>query len=387
MARNAIIAALALVGLIAAAYLEIAPGAREVPVSYADRMGTRYTNLPKDLTALPQVREISFPYFDHSDAIWGSSGRDLSGHIWFGVAAEGIARSAHLFEYDPKSGVLADRGDVVTELKRAGVYRPGEGQLKIHTKIVQAEDGYLYFGSFDEEGETDATTSKWGGHLWRYKPGAPHWEHLFATPQALVAVAGNGPWIYALGYWNHVLFQYDVRTRSWRQIRVGSVPGHVSRNFVVDPNGHAYVPRVRAWTPAEKAAHPEEAFHAELVEFDTNLKEVASTPLEHYVKRNPDSHGLIGLSYLADGSIVVTTHFGYLYRITPSAAGAAKVEALGFIHPDGESYAASVFPIDGTRFLAAVVARYPRFDWVVYDLMNRTGLAQPAPVPMRSMLL
>jgi hypothetical protein len=345
-------------------------------LTYADRMGTRYTPSPVDVTLPPRMKEI--PIEIRLDAIWGSTGRDSSGHIWIGGSDRDAGGSAHLFEYDPVSGMMTDHGDVVSELKNAGVHRQGEGQIKLHTKIVQAEDGYLYFASFDEEGEDPGAgiVSKWGGHFWRYKPGTAHWEHIRAVPQALVAVAGNGNWIYALGYWDHVLFQYDTRRGTWRQVTVGSVREHVSRNIVVDRRGHAYVPRAREWPPGEAAKHPGEEFSAELVEFDTDLKEVASTPLTHYAARH-DSHGLIGLSYLEDGSIVVSTHVGYLYRITPSDAGPAIVEALGWVDPSGTSYAASLFPIDGKRYLLGV-AQVPggAFKWVVYDLLNRQSQSQ-----------
>ena len=345
-------------------------------LTYADRMGTRYTAVPANLSLPPRMKEI--PIEIRLDAIWGSTGRDSTGHIWIGGSDRDAGGSAHLFEYAPESGVMVDHGDVVSELKNAGVYRQGEGQIKLHTKIVQAEDGYLYFASFDEEGEDPGAglVSKWGGHFWRYKPGNTHWEHIRAVPQALVAVAGNGNWIYALGYWDHVLFQYDTRKKTWRQVTVGSVREHVTRNIVVDRRGHAYVPRGREWPPGEATAHPGEEFSAELVEFDTDLKEVAATPLTHYAARH-DSHGLIGLSYLADGSIVVSTHVGYLYRITPSDKGAAAVEALGWFHPNGPSYASSLFPIDGQRYLfGAVQVPGGGFDWVVYDLMNKQSQAQ-----------
>jgi hypothetical protein len=340
------------------------------------RMGTLYTAPPADFALAPRIKEV--PVDIPADAIWGSTGRDFSGHIWFGVSTREDGGSAHLLEYNPDTGEVKDRGDVVGELKQGGVYRAGEGQIKLHTKIVQAADGYLYFASFDEEGEDPARAiaPKWGGHFWRYRPGSRHWEHIKAVPQALVAVAGNGNWIYALGYWDHVLFQYDVQRRTWREMKVGSVPEHVSRNFVVDARGHAYVPRVREWKPGEPKASPNQQIYAELVEFDTDLREVASTPLLDYgVERS--SHGLIGLAYLNGGSIVVSTHLGHLYRIVPPAgAGAAKVEGVGFVHPGGFSYAASLFPIDGTRYLAAVAQVRSGFDWIIYDLETRKSHAQ-----------
>jgi hypothetical protein len=225
---------------------------------------------------------------------------------------------------------------------------------------------------------------KWGGHLWRLQPKNRHWEHLYSVPEGLVAVAGNGNWIYALGFWDHVLYQYNVQKVTWRRVRVGSVEGHVSRNIVVDRRGHVYVPRVRAWRPGEAAAHPPtEPLSAELVEFDVDLKEVGSTPLSYYAdtesgaRRARDSHGLVGLSYLADGSIVVTTHVGYLYRITPADRGAAKVQAFGWLHPDGASYASSLFPVDGNRYLTGVVTTQEAGpQWIVYDLLTRQSHVQ-----------
>ena len=65
-----------------------------------------------------------------------------------------------------------------------------------------------------------------------------------AVPEALIAVAGAGRWIYTLGYFNHVLYQYDCETGKHQSITVGAVGGHISRNFFCDIRGHAYVPRL-----------------------------------------------------------------------------------------------------------------------------------------------
>ncbi|KKL46275.1 hypothetical protein LCGC14_2347190, partial [marine sediment metagenome] len=51
------------------------------------------------------AREIAIPDFPGTWAIWGSTGRDRRGHIWFGVSSHKIETpSAHLFEYEPKTG-------------------------------------------------------------------------------------------------------------------------------------------------------------------------------------------------------------------------------------------------------------------------------------------
>jgi len=50
----------------------------------------------------PQVTSLAVPPFPGAHALWGSTGQDSRGHIWFGVTAEGNSvPSAHLFEYDP----------------------------------------------------------------------------------------------------------------------------------------------------------------------------------------------------------------------------------------------------------------------------------------------
>ena len=41
-----------------------------------------------------------------------------------------------------------------------------------------------------------------------------------------------------------ILFQYDIETGRAKRVTVGSTGGHVSRNFLSDVRGYAYVPRV-----------------------------------------------------------------------------------------------------------------------------------------------
>jgi len=116
---------------------------------YAARMGTVYTTGLADTS--PHIKQIALPKFPGADAVWGSSGRDHRGHIWIGVSADGGDLSAHLIEFVPETGDIIDRGDVVSELKKAGIYRDGESQVKIHTKIIEAADGYLYFAARSDD--------------------------------------------------------------------------------------------------------------------------------------------------------------------------------------------------------------------------------------------
>jgi hypothetical protein len=65
----------------------------------------------------------------------------------------------------------------------------------------------------DESGENSdgSRLPDSGGHLWRIGPSG-RWEHLAVAREALIAVAGGGRFVYALGYFNHVVYQYDTQT-------------------------------------------------------------------------------------------------------------------------------------------------------------------------------
>jgi hypothetical protein len=145
----------------------------------------------------------------------------------------------------------------------------------------------------------------------------------------------------------------------------------VSRNFVADVRGHAYVPRL--------ASGPDGRVSAALIEYDIALEEVAATPLEHYLGTgSPGSnHGIVGLAYLADGRIVFTTHRGHLYVIDPTRGGPAVVTPVGWFHPQGEAYAPSLFSFSGKSLLAGVTQRRGRYEWVVYDLATGISAAFP----------
>lgn len=349
-------------------------------LSFEAMTGAVFLSPPADRNRAPELRVIPVPPFPGAAAVWGGIGRDDRGHVWFGVSAAGVPRpSARLFEYDPKADRLTDRGGVLDELRRAGLERDGEGQMKIHSKVVQGEDGHLYFASMDEQGEkTDGSRMPtWGSHLWRVRLPENKWEHLQTTPEALVAVAAGGRFVYALGYFGHVLYQFDTRTGNTRSVRVGAEGGHVSRNFLADARGHAFVPRTKKG-PAGLAAT--------LVELDAELKEVRETPLRHYtLTTDDDSHGLIGVQPLADRSLTFVTDRGCLYRIRSAEAGPAEVRELGLFHPKGESYTGSLFSYDGARFLAGLSRRQwdneERYEWLVYDLIARKSVAVPVEIP------
>lgn len=342
-----------------------------VKFSYEELTGSLFLPAPKEPYRAPQVRELRLPAFENATSVWGALGRDIRGHIWAGVSAMSNGQSAHLLEYDPDADTWQDRGAVLDKLKDVSLYSEGEGQIKIHSRIVPASDGWLYFASTDEEGEKADTEAppRWGAHLWRIHPERLGWQHLVAVREGLVAVSGAGRYIYALGYWGHVLYQYDTATGRAKRVVVGSVGGHVSRNFLADVRGHAYVPRL--------SAGPDGKIAAALVEYDAGLKELAATPLEFYLNKGmPESnHGIVGLAYFPDGRMVFATHIGQLYVIEPRDAGPAAVVAAGWLHPDGEAYAPSLFSLGGNHLIAGVARRQTGFEWVIGDLGARSASA------------
>ncbi len=342
---------------------------------YADQTGSWFADPPNAPFAAPVVRELSLPKIEDGTSIWGATGRDSTGHIWVGISAQSAGMSAHLVEYDPVADAWHDHGGVVDRLKAAGLLREGEGQIKIHSKIVPGGDGWLYFASTDEDGEREdgSALPRWGGHLWRIHPKTRTWEHLLTTPEGLVAVSGVGRYIYALGYWDHVLYQYDTVEKQVKRVVVGSAKGHVSRNFIADVRGHAFVPRL--------TIRKNGLVSASLVEYDQDLNELADTPLDHYLDKERSTgmnHGIVGLAYLPDGRMVFTSHAGYLYSIQASGNGPALVTGLGWFHPNGKSYIPSLFSLGGDNWLAGVARRRPRdFEWIVSDLASGDTAVSP----------
>ena len=346
--------------------------------------GSRFTQTPQDVYAVPSIISIGLPRTKQSYAIWGALGTDDKGLIWTAISTDGRGESsAQLVSFDPNTGSVS-RGIVLDELKNLGLYQPKMGQAKIHSRIIQGADGYLYFASLDEQGEAENGSSNptWGSWMWRTRAPDYQWEPLFHAPQGLIAVAGFGTDIYALGYHNHVLYHFDTLTGKHMHIQVGSVQGHISRNILADNLGHVFVPRLTAGQVAGQLASDPPT--VELVQFDRNLKEIHATKIDHYLKANPaDSHGIISSVTMDDGSIIFATHHGFLYRIEGATRHGrpSTVEPVGYFHPDGARYTSTMHTYDGRRYLVGVTKTkkpakgQPAFEWIVYDRYLKTSKA------------
>ena len=336
------------------------------------RLGARFAEGPDRWSKAPVLTPIPVPEILGANAIWGATGRDDDGNVYFGVSCSGGDQpSAVLCVLRPSADAAESLGDAVSNLRRLGLADRDTSQMKIHGKPVQADDGYVYFASMDERGEKDdgSALPTHGSHLWRIPAGGGRWQHLVAVPEALIATACTGRRVFALGYFGHVLYRYDTVSGGLERTEIGSVGGHISRNFLVDLQGHAYVPRVFPGDDGENLA-------AELVELGDDFREVTVHRLDDY-GATPDSqsHGIVGWVALKDGTLVFTTAKGALYRLTPNPDGPSNLERLGWLHPEGQSYTAFLACPDGERFLCGLGQR-PKgrsYEYLLYDLAERQG--------------
>ncbi len=345
------------------------------------KVGTKFTRLPANIFKAPTLEEVPIKLpaqINNADAIWGATGRDDEGNIYFGVSTHGIdkdigndSRTAYLYQYNPVTLESVLQSDVITELKRAGIYREGTGQNKLHSKIYQANDGYLYFSSFDEAGEDEGINPTWGGHLWRKKPHLLEWEHVLSTEEALIAVNTNGRYVYTLGYWNHVLYQFDTQTQKTTRIVVGSVSTHISRNFIVDENGQVFVPYLK-----ENDYNELEVF---LNHYDTNLRLIAAYPMTSYQHNKiKNHHGIIGYTSMESGDIYFTTAEGGLYQLKLTQGNEDKLLYKGLMYENTKSYTPSLFTFSGKgHILSLGKVKKQGMQWAIYDLYSSTEIHFP----------
>jgi hypothetical protein len=354
---------------------------QHVPIDI--RQGTRFFKVTEKHFKAPKVSEITLPIPADGAAIWGATGRDRAGNIYVGVSTyKKEDRTAYLFQHNPETGTTSLHGDVLSQLKRLDIFRPGMGQSKLHSKFYQANDGYIYFSSFDEQGETGEINPQWGGHLWRKLPASVEWEHVLASEEALIAVNTTGRYIYSLGYWDHVLYQYDTISGSIKKVAVGSVSGHISRNFLVDINEHAFVPRV--------SYNQFEEIETHLIEYDEHLNEVAKYSMPEYRdKKMRMHHGIVGYTPMANGDIFFTTSKGNLYQLKLDASSDDKLVSLGYFHPQGEAYIPSLFSVDGQNFVFGVASTKgdKQRTWLIRETQSNVNVSYPFPdTPIKSLL-
>ena len=325
----------------------------------------------------PKLRELEVPDSYGNTAIWGATGRDTQGRMYFGIAAERVENpSAKLLRYVPETQEFELLGLVNEKLEELGIRKQHpfpETQMKIHSKIVQAGDGKLYFSSQDENQEAGDGSSNalFGGRLFSLDPVSGQWECIHETPEGLIAVTGRGRYVVTQGYFGHVLYQYDTQQKKIRKEKLGTYKGHISRNIFMDRRGHVY--GIRAGLADDKQTEGvyqvgTDRVRVSLVELDTEFQHVNEWPLSDYAPSgNADSHGITGFCEFNNGNIVFVTHTGALWQIS-LATGNAELERLGWMDPRGSAYCASLFAPYGDRYVGGFVTTKEGYQWVVYDV-------------------
>jgi hypothetical protein len=215
-----------------------------------------------------------------------------------------------------------------------------------------------------------------------------------SSPHALIAVAAGDRYVYALGYFGHILYQYNTVSGVTDRVTVGSIAGHISRNFIADDRGHAFVPRLEYNTnPGPASSRSARPWHVSLVEYDTQLREIAATAIYRYGKGNPTlNHGIVAFQPLPNRSIAFITHDGFLYIIDPphptaqtqpASQSPAIVRPIDYFYPHGPSYTACLsLSSDGTRLqglsrLQADLYPHQAYRWITFDPATGSRTVQP----------
>jgi hypothetical protein len=329
----------------------------------------------------PRLKSMDVPDFHGANSIWGATGRDKRGNIYFGVASSGVDDpSARLLRYSPREQQFDVMGIVNEELEKLKVRRQDpfeETQMKIHSKIFEAGDGNIYFSSQDEhdEAEDGSRNTLFGGRLFSVGINSKKWECVLTAPEGLIAVAGGKRFVYALGYFGHVIYRYDVQKKSLKSVKLGTFRGHVSRNIFVDSKEHVYGILLAEYRGVESSGVSMVAgvpVRAYLVELDEDLNEISEWPLDDYQPTGDvNSHGITGYARLLDGNIVFVTHSGSLWRllVTPKSS---KLERLGWVHPEGTAYCSTLYAPTGKDYVMGFTnTKNGPHEWFVFDLKNR----------------
>jgi len=366
-----------------------------------DSWGRKFFTDVERFQQAPKIREVRLPVSDGDEAIWGATGRDAKGNIYFGLASKASSElSAGLLQFSPRTGETTLLGRVDEWLSSQDSNRKTSLQDKIHSKFFEATDGNLYFASQDETGEKSdgSANGKEGGYLMRVNRSTGKVESVLQTKTALISIGCSGRYIYALGYFGSMIYQFDTKLQSTRNVLIPNYGGHVSRNILVTPTGHVLALRVTGttlddtrpgtnWTPPvaqDQATDQIETSEegtlrrrvlVELVELDPNLKELHAWPMKGYEAHgDTSSHGITSFASLMDGSLLFTTQNGLLWRVHASDGKPDRLESFGWIHPDGESSSTAMFAPTGNDYVIAVTKIGRRFDLLVYYLRLRESV-------------
>ena len=285
--------------------------------------------------------------------------------------------------------IVSFHGDVVGQLSAAGILRKGEHQARSTRESFKGPTTTCIFRRWTKKASTKTARS--------YHDGAPfvanESRHIQVgassrDPEALIAVAVGDRYVYALGYFGHVLFQFDTMTRDVKRIPVGSLGGHVSRNFIADYRGHAFVP---GCAPTRRltanGARVDRRARAESGRAERNaartgalFRGVATEPTESPASRKWRTAPVLQHSRrlpLSRSRLLVPRPSITARRRFLASAGSIRAVR----------YVASLFSPDGADTVLALshnilsTAATGRYQWLTLDLKN--GVSRVAPFAVR----
>jgi hypothetical protein len=353
--------------------------------SYEARLGTAF-DAPDSPPIIGVVAtEVELPA-EGGDSIWGALGITAGTEVWVAISGSG-SRGAQLVSLTADDNVVHSRGSVVDQPSPGQSTAANLSQKKIHSRIRQADDGFVYFTSMDETGESwpDNRLPLYGGRLWRLKHGQAAWEQVTTAPEALIALETTGRYVYALGYWGHVLYQFDTYSGRTEQLKIGSDCGHVSRNLLVDLREHAYVPKVIS-KPGSTECRADD-MTVSLAEVSPTMEVVAEHALPDYLGKSAahQSQGITAYAYRQDESIVFSTMNGDLYHLIANGNQPALIIPLGNILPEAKSQVTNLVSLDGRSLLGTAVMLRGKelkgLHWLVHDMRTISTTTIPINLP------
>ena len=160
--------------------------------SYEARIGTAFDAADSPPIIGVTANEIELPA-EGGDSIWGALGVTAENEVWVGISGSG-SKGGQLLTLTAVDNMARSRGSVVDQRSAGQSPEANQSQTKIHSRIREADDGFVYFTSMDETGESwrDNRLPKYGGRLWRLKPGQEPWEQVMTAPEALIALETTG---------------------------------------------------------------------------------------------------------------------------------------------------------------------------------------------------
>jgi hypothetical protein len=353
--------------------------------SYEARIGTAFDAADSPPIIGVTANEIELPA-EGGDSIWGALGVTTTTDVWVGISGSG-SKGGQLLSLTAVDNVARSRGSAVDQRSPGQSQEANQHQNKIHSRIREADDGFVYFTSMNETGESwrDNRLPQYGGRLWRLQPEKKAWEQVMTTPEALIALETTGRYVYALGYWGHVLYQFDTQSGRTERLQIGSDCGHVSRNFLVDLREHAYVPKVISKTGSTECRA--EDMVVSLAEVSPTMQVIAEHALPDYLGNTTahQSQGITAYAYRQDTSIIFSNMNGDLYHLIAHGDQPALVLPLGKLLPGAKSQITNLVNLDGKSLLGAAAVLRGKHEkglhWLVHDTSTMDTEAIPINLP------